>query len=382
MNTDGPDPDDALAVLRDGVWHDHQADRPERYTIDSAGWPITLEVPSPRTLARLWARPSLSSDRQWYRTGSAGLAARPLGSEDAPTPADFARVVDELHARLAALPERADARRPYCDLRMLVAEGDRSTVGGYLERTLREMRKTCPMDKPPAVKREYRSPAQRMADVRARRQADMCKLVAEWLPVWLAEAAPGRYSASELYDLAAEAIEEYQWDADEPLIPTRQAFNAVVSTTLRRSASRGQDFYIVEESPEQHISAVEWCLTWREHAAPGTHSAHAVYTEYTAKEAAPIAARKFNELADHPEVLGPRKRLASGQARLRSQEVQQMTREQKRALAEEIVTRLTEQWNTAALDGLADMLTDRAANVAETVSGGNVVSLDARRRAA
>jgi len=44
VNTDGPDPDDALAVLRDGVWHDRQADRPERFTIDSGGWPITLEV--------------------------------------------------------------------------------------------------------------------------------------------------------------------------------------------------------------------------------------------------------------------------------------------------------------------------------------------------
>ncbi|MEU8419901.1 hypothetical protein AB0C15_03380 [Micromonospora sp. NPDC048835] len=137
------------------------------------------------------------------------------------------------------------------------------------------------------------------------------------------------------------------------------------------------------------IVAAQWVATWRDQTGPGAHPAADVYRAYVASAeragATPVGRTHFYKLAE--AVCGPRKRRASGPVFVVSQEATPMDRKQRRDLAAAIVDRLTVEWRTHALDGLADLLAERqaatATNSAATtpaISGAaNVVDLAAHR---
>lgn len=139
------------------------------------------------------------------------------------------------------------------------------------------------------------------------------------------------------------------------------------------------------------ILAAQWVAAWREQVSPGAHPASDLYRAYVASAeragATPVGRNHFYKLAE--EVCGPRKRRASGPVFVVTQEVTPMDRQQRRDLAALIVDRLTDEWRTAALDGLADLVAERqaatATNSADSAPApaaaghAQVVSLAARR---
>ncbi|MEW2477793.1 hypothetical protein AB0875_28875 [Micromonospora gifhornensis] len=134
--------------------------------------------------------------------------------------------------------------------------------------------------------------------------------------------------------------------------------------------------------------AALWLTRWREVAAPGAHPASEVYRAYvTAAErlnVVQVGRNHFYRLAG--EILGPRKRRAAGPVFVVPEEVAPMDRQQRRDLSALIVDRLTDEWRTAALDGLAELFAERQTKTSTAVHAapttrthGQVVNLEAHR---
>ncbi|MEW2383708.1 hypothetical protein AB0873_16710 [Micromonospora sp. NPDC047707] len=284
--------------------------------------------PDPCELAEVWATPILTADAELFRSGSAALLSRPRGSSAEPTGVGIFETADRLAAILCEpLPENL-AGTYYDDLRDYARYGRPSDVRGYLADVVRAVRRASPpyVDPNPPPPRPRRP---------------------------------------------ARTPEQRRADERE---------------RARKNRAEGR-----EGSRDDMVTAAAWVSAWRDWTSPGAHPASGLYRRYLAevKKAGqiPVGRNTFYRLAE--EVCGPRKRRASGPVFVVTQEVTPMDRTQRRELAALIVDRLTEEWRTAALDGLADLVADRQASTATesavaspapAVAGhAQVVSLAARR---
>ncbi len=119
--------------------------------------------------------------------------------------------------------------------------------------------------------------------------------------------------------------------------------------------------------------AVEWALGWLAQAEPGAYPASVVYTAYTDDADSPLGKQKFYRYADHPQVLGPRRRRVSGPAYVVTQEAPQMTKEERRQLAELVVRQLANNLKDDLRAGLREMYEAEAAQGSTEVTAGNLV---------
>jgi len=259
-----PTPADRLATLRDGGAYRLPRDprRPRQERLDDDGLGLTVEYPSPLVLAETFARPLLETGRTLYRDRAVILAS----TGGTPVPVAHSTLVAELRAALEALPDRADAGRPYADVRRLLAAGSAAKVDAYLADTIRALcrRDVLPEWTPPRVTKPLAPPrtsAQVRADHRARIRDDEEASV-RW---WLANAngdgydvEPGeRVMASDLDGTAARELGALEAegelvnpdDAESPRLraPRRRVLLAVAAEVfgLPRRDRHGARYYVV-----------------------------------------------------------------------------------------------------------------------------------------
>lgn len=263
-------PADRLATLRDGGAYRPPRDprRPVQERLDDDGLGLTVEYPSPLVLAETFARPLLETGRTLYRDRAAILAS----TSGAPVPIAHANLVAELRAALEALPDRADAGRPYADVRRLLAAGGAAKVEAYLADTVRALcrRDVLPEWKPPRQpepRATPRTPAQVRADHRARIRGDEESSARWWLTNADGEgflAEPGeRIGAVELAKQAAAALGELastgehldpEDDKSPPaLVPRRRVLLTVATEVFGppRRDRHGARYYVV---PSRQLS--------------------------------------------------------------------------------------------------------------------------------
>jgi hypothetical protein len=273
-----PTPADRLAALRDGGPYLPPRDPrlPRRERLDDDGLGLTVEYPSPLVLAETFARPLLETGRTLYRDRAAILAS----TGGAPAPVPLASLVGELRGALEALPDRADAGRPYDDLRKLLAVGSAAKVDAYLLDTVRALcrRDVLPEWKPPREVKPAAPPrtsAQVRADHRARVHADEEASV-RW---WLAnpdgdgyDAEPGeRVMAVDLHETALRELGALEAegelvdpdDADSPRLraPRRRVLLAVAAEVfgLPLRDRHGARYFVIPEpliEPAQEATAM------------------------------------------------------------------------------------------------------------------------------
>lgn len=264
-----------LARLSDGRYYAKKTEKPVRLKTDSG---VSLEIPGPRILAEVYALPWLRSGVDAYRSGSA-ILTRPTGSDAEPRARHLGELANELLAALMGLPERGttEAGRPYRDLRLFLTEATPAARGKYLADVVAQLRALLSAYRPP-VAREERPPAkttaERKAAQRERERADEEASARDWLEGLLTGwgdddevPAPGsRWLASELYETAVEAIEEYM-DAGDPrpdggdyAVPRQRVFYSVADELLgpRRRGAKGSARVYVIPAPSQHQSE-----TWK-----------------------------------------------------------------------------------------------------------------------
>ncbi|MGY1804221.1 hypothetical protein ACI78T_13175 [Blastococcus sp. SYSU D00922] len=193
-----------------------------------------------------------------------------------PVPLDVLQVAAELRAYLAALPERAEAGRPYCDLRLLVTVCASATIEGYLLDAVRFARLLAPVWRP-AKERKPRPPAMTPAEKKAaqkdrdRQRED--ETAEWWLRLFLGgqdAPTPGdRLVAGDLYALAAEVLTDIVEEAEEdldawaeeaaddgsprrPRVPGRTRFYAVADQMLgpRRRINGARVYVVPAEHPD------------------------------------------------------------------------------------------------------------------------------------
>jgi hypothetical protein len=250
-------PTEALAALRDGNPRDR---KPLRLKLESG---LSIEAPGARYLAEVFALPLLDEVRDVYRSGAV-ILARPSGSDAVPDLLTQQDLTQELRTALLALPERsrAEAGRPYRDLRLFVSEAERATVDTYLRDVVAAVRSLAPKWSPPKA-RPVRGPAKTPTEIKAaqreRKRAAEAASAREWLESYLANdeepPTPGaRIGAPALYELAAEAIEDYVdggmelEDGTPYRVPGPRQFYAVADEVLgARRYSHGERFYVVPE---------------------------------------------------------------------------------------------------------------------------------------
>lgn len=262
------DPDTALARIRElHKWH-RPVDRPSVVTLADDR---TVMLLAPRVLAERWVLRKLSAKHEVYRRDGA-LARRPIGSTEPPAIMGLAELVDAIERSVRKLPDREDSDRPYKDLRVYIADGDRDRVRSYLFDVARSVRRLAPVWRDPAPRR--RAPgldaAARARKSRADRKRDAAASAAWWLGLWLEDAPDvpgGRVSASKLYVEARTGLEswaeEYREDPDEwadereddpamprrPIVPGRTLFYEVADRVLgaRVTAHGGIACYVIPD---------------------------------------------------------------------------------------------------------------------------------------
>lgn len=250
-----PSPADDLAALRDG----DPADRkPYRLKLDTG---LTLEAPSARRLAEVYAFPALATSYELHRSGAA-LLARVPGDDAEPTAVPLAALAERVRAAVAALPDDPAAGRPYRDARHLAAEAAEDTAAAYFVAVARAVVRLAPPWRPPAASAD-RGPAmtaaQRKALSRDRERAAELASVREWLDLWLEEDAPApgsRVCAAELFETCLEALTDLAEDgellADEetPIRPPRRrAFYAAADELLGPRRRHGRADVLVYTLP-------------------------------------------------------------------------------------------------------------------------------------
>ncbi|GAA1795603.1 DUF2390 domain-containing protein [Planosporangium flavigriseum] len=212
-------PADRLAALRDGGRAAKAADRPRRLKLDAG---ITVELPSPRVLARVYALPILSADAEVYARDLV-IVRRQAGTAAEPQVTPSAILVDELRASLEALPDRDDAGRPYRDLRIYLRDGDPVAVATYLYDTVKAARIAAPKWRPRVERQEReapKTPTERQQESRPRLRAREIASAECFLQLWQEDADPGdRIEAPELYEEAAEEIGQWVKDAKQKPVP-------------------------------------------------------------------------------------------------------------------------------------------------------------------
>lgn len=203
--------------------------------------------------------------RRPYRSGSA-LLTRERGSEKEPKAVHQGDLTAELLAALRGLPElsAAEAGRPYCDLRLYVAEASPAARSAYLADVVTHARRLLPEWRPPAPKVQRgpaKTAAERKAASRQRLRREQELSAREWLQGFLTGwdgdtevPAPGsRWIASELYETARESIEESielednRLDGGAYVVPGKRVFYAVADELLghRRRGAKGTTYVYV-----------------------------------------------------------------------------------------------------------------------------------------
>lgn len=246
----------SLARLSDGRYYAAKAEKPVTLKTDSG---VSLEIPGPAVLAETYALPWLRSGVEAYRSGQA-IQTRPHGSDAEPRATHLGELTQELLEALRRLPElpTAKAGRPYRDLRLFLTEASPAARDKYLADVIAQLRRLLPAYRPPAPTVERtpaKSAAERLAAHRERVRREEELSARDWLEGFLsgwgddAEVpAPGsRMIASELYEMALEAIEEYVEVEDERsdggayVVPRQRVFYAVADSILgaRRRGAKG-----------------------------------------------------------------------------------------------------------------------------------------------
>lgn len=255
-----------LARLRDGRYYSKKAEKPVVLKTESG---VTLEIPGPRILAEVFTLPWLLSRVEAYRSGSA-LLTRRSGSDEEPKAIHQGELATELLEALKNLPElsRAEAGRPYRDLRLYVSEASPATRSAYLADVVAHTRRLLPEWRPPApqvVRGPAKTAAERKAVSRERIRREQELSAREWLQGfstgWDGDAEPpspgSRWIASELYQAAREAIEEYidleeeRLDGGTFVLPGKRVFYAVADELLgprRRGAKGRTHVYVIRSS--------------------------------------------------------------------------------------------------------------------------------------
>lgn len=272
-----PTPSDRLAALCDGgpPLSSRDPRRSVRERLEHEGLDLTLEYPSPVVLAETFARPLLETGRTLYRDRAAILAS----TGGTPAPIAHATLVAELRAALEALPDRADAGRPYADVRRLLDASSPPKVDAYLADTVRALcrRDVLPEWTPPREAKSAvppRTSSQVRADHRARVAADEEASVRWWLANAEGEGLdvePGdSISAVDLYDQAVAALGALEaegelvdpHDAGSPRLrpPRRRIFFAVARTVLGKPQRphRGGLYFTIPDPKRAGNNSCPW----------------------------------------------------------------------------------------------------------------------------
>ncbi|MEH3068320.1 MAG: hypothetical protein PGN15_09805 [Aeromicrobium erythreum] len=173
---------------------------------------MAVSLPSPAALSRCLSLPGLDV----YRHSSA-ILARPSDVAAEPHVLDLRDIATALRKRLAALPERHGAERPYEDLRR-ASRVPSALFDAYLVDTVRAFRDTAPAApaRPKAPRGPARAPREHKAASRAQLREDERATIALWLDLYIAdeETEPGRVLLGELWSAADEVVEAMDEDGE------------------------------------------------------------------------------------------------------------------------------------------------------------------------
>ncbi|MFC7708500.1 hypothetical protein [Micromonospora lupini] len=181
---------------------------------------------------------------------------------------------------LEVLPDRADAGRPYVDLRKYLVDGDPTELAGYLRETVRAVRVAAPRWRPRVERRERAAPltaTERQRVSRERRRAAEAESADVWLSFWRADAEPGtQVLAPKLYGQAAAVIGDWvaeydddregwaEFNAEEgyptvPAVPGARTFYAAADAALggRKRGTGNVRLYVVPATAADLIDRVE-----------------------------------------------------------------------------------------------------------------------------
>jgi hypothetical protein len=128
---------DALARLS-APRSTHRDERPYRLRLDALG--RSLELPGPRALARVFALPLLSADRDLYRGPAGALYGRDHGTDAPAAPLAADALVDAVLAALQSIPARPEGGQMSADLRLAVEHADPAEFRLYLGKVVRSVR--------------------------------------------------------------------------------------------------------------------------------------------------------------------------------------------------------------------------------------------------
>lgn len=232
--------------------------------LDDDGLSIAVECPAPALLIDLMLE-VIAEARTLYRRGA--LIVTESGEPFAPTVDVLARI----HATLEALPEIADAREPYRDIRLLMATSS-AYRAEYVRLVHDALRASLPAYRVPRAPRAERVPvksnAERMAAMRERRRADEVASVEAWLRFNIDDPddpfRPGdEHSGPELFDAFLSFIDSDDWlgdliDDEGPdtgarwRVPTKRKFYRVADHVLgpRKRSARAR-YYVVPAEPNR-----------------------------------------------------------------------------------------------------------------------------------
>ncbi|OZD37439.1 hypothetical protein CH252_33005 [Rhodococcus sp. 06-1477-1B] len=223
-------------------------------------------VPSPLTMAELFARPLIEA--QFGTVHRISRDARRFPRLTAAS-GDIAVVTigDLVTAAILALPTRDDVDPigAYANLALIVAEGNAEWIHRYAAdiataATRRGVFPAPPVERTPApARRPARTVAERKADERARERDAEARSARAWLAMFQDDAAPGyRIDARDLYDAAVDAISDYIDDEDELddggawRVPGLRVFYAAADDLLgARQRTATSRFYILPTIPAE-----------------------------------------------------------------------------------------------------------------------------------
>ena len=298
-----PDPTAALAALSDSRAYTNKPDRPIVLKLEDSR---TLQIPGPRLLAAVFARPWLAQRYDAARDGGSTLALSAIPG-NSPTTLDRVALARDVRQAIADLPDDRTAERPYRDLCAFVDAATPGTVADYFRQVMAYVHRDLPRWHRPAAPRQARTestrtPTEQKADYRARMLAAEVASARWWLEGYIDpenDEAPehgARLGAPDLYALARDVIEEMADDGeaidDAPdvlfRVPGPRTFYAVADMRLgARRRSHGVAYYTI---PTPHPTKKESAVNLAEAVLARTVEILATETadEYRAAVAAEI----------------------------------------------------------------------------------------------
>jgi hypothetical protein len=303
-----------IAALADGRHRNHR-ERGRRPVLLKLDVGLSIELPGPTVLAEI-VFPVLNAGRDLRNDH--GALVDLAGPE--PAAVGLAEHVEAVRTFVATLPEDTAAGRPYKDLRLFVAQAEPGNVSAYVTNVARAVRRIAPpVPAPVRSSSERLTPEQREANYRA---------------------------------------------------------------SQRQYAQRVRDEIRVNQA-EDNERAAAWLLYVQETNGPGVvvpaRGLCVTYVNACGTKYEPVGRNTFFQIAD--VAVGPRtRRRINGkpQPAYVTQEVPQMTREERKDLARLIVAKIAEDWKADARAGLADLVADEralASAVNDALRTDNVIPL-------